>query len=87
MNLLELKKIVDDVTVMVDKAGIKDFKNVEIKFKTFDDRFEENADDYQEPDQITSVAVDILSWKTVTITIERNAKNERMEALHNVTDN
>lgn len=86
MNLAELKKIVDDVTVMVDKAGVKDFKNVTIKFKTFDDRFEENADEYQEPDQITAVDVDILSWKTVTITIERNAKNERMEAIRDVID-
>lgn len=86
MNLAELKKIVDDVCVMVNNAGVKDLKNVTIKFKTFDDRFEENADEYQEPDQITAVAVDILSWKTTTITIERNTKNERMEALHDVID-
>lgn len=85
MNLTELKRIIDDVTVMVDDAGV-DFKNVTIKFKTFDDRFEENADEYQEPDQITAVDVDILSWKTVTITIERKVQNERMEALNNVID-
>ena len=85
MNLTELKRIIDDVTVMVDDAGV-DFKNVTIKFKTFDERFEENADEYQEPDTITAVDVDILSWKTVTITIERKIPNEKMEALHDVID-
>jgi hypothetical protein len=86
MNLAELKKIVDDVTTMVDKAGVKCLSNVKVKFKTFDDRFEENSDEYQEPDEITAVDVNILSWNSVTITIERKIENQRMEALHNVTE-
>lgn len=76
INLAELKKIVDDVVVMVDKAGVKRLENVKIKFKTFDARFEENSDEFQEPDQITAVDVNILSWNSVTITIERKIESD-----------
>lgn len=73
MNLAELKKIVDDVVYMVENQDII-LANVKVKFKTFDEKFEENADEFQEPDKITSVEVDVLKWNSVTITIERKTE-------------
>lgn len=72
MNLAELKKIVDDVVRMIDDEDVT-MANVKVKFKTFDERFEENADEFQEPNEITSVEVDVLKWNSVTITIERKS--------------
>jgi hypothetical protein len=70
MNLAELKKIVDDVVRMIEDKDIS-LPHVKVRFKTFDERFEENADEFQEPNEITSVEVDVLKWNSVTITIER----------------
>lgn len=80
MNLSELKKIVDDVVNMVDSQDMT-LANVKVKFKTFDDRFDENADEFQEPDEITSVNLDILKWNNVTITIERRTDPEPKEEV------
>ena len=69
MNFKKLKDIVDGLDEMIgDRIKREDF---EINFKTFDERFEENADDYQEPTDITSVEFDILNFNKATITIER----------------
>lgn len=83
-NLAELKKIVDELTSMLDERDVKDFKDVQVKFKTFDERFEENADEFQEPDTITSVEVDVLKWDSVTITIERKLENERIKTVKEI---
>jgi len=69
MNFKKLKDIVDGLDEMIgDRIKHEDF---EINFKTFDERFEENADEYQEPTDITSVQFDILNFTNATITIER----------------
>ena len=79
MNFKQLKDIVDVLEEMI--GGRIDREEFEIKFKTFDERFEENADEYQEPTDITSVEFDILNFNTATITIERRIDNSGGESL------
>jgi hypothetical protein len=68
MNLLELREIVDTL-VELSEDHVSASK-IQIKFKTFDPNFDENADKYQLPETITAVEFDILNWDKVTITIE-----------------
>lgn len=76
-NFAELKKIVDDLTRQLEEADkCKKFEDVKINFQTFDEHFDENSDEFQHPDEITAVDLDILNWNSVTFTIEKKAKNE-----------
>ena len=74
-TLWQLKELVDTLCDLSD--GHRAPTLVQVKFKTFDERFEENADEFQEPDQITSVEFDVMNWDKVTITLER--KLEKVE--------
>ena len=56
----------------------KEPDKVKVKFRTFDDQFDENADEFQLPDEITGVDLDVKNWDKVTITIERNTKHEKV---------
>jgi hypothetical protein len=79
-TLKDLKKAVDQIAQMVDGKG-KSFDDIKVHFKTFDERFEENADEFQEPDTITKVEMDIQNWDNVTITIERKVKHENAQEI------
>ena len=68
MNLLELREIVDTLVDLSEDHVLS--SKIQIKFKTFDPKFEENEDEYQLPEKITAVEFDILNWDKVTITIE-----------------
>ncbi len=74
VTLQDLKNMVDE---MITLAKVEPSK-VKIKFRTFDDQFEENADEFQLPDTITGVDFDIKNWDKATITIERNTKHEKV---------
>jgi hypothetical protein len=73
-SLKHLKEVVDGLVEMAE--GHANISNVQVKFKTFDERFEENTDEFQEPDTITAVEFDVMNWDKVTITIERKVKHE-----------
>lgn len=74
MNLLKLKEIVDSLVDMSRDEKLA--SAIQIKFKTFDPNFDENADEYQLPETITAVEFDILNWDKVTITIETPEKDK-----------
>lgn len=77
ITLKDLKDLVEDVEIMIKPH--KSPENVRIKFRTFDDQFDENADEFQLPDTITGVDMDIKNWDRVTITIERNTDHSKSE--------
>jgi flagellar biosynthesis/type III secretory pathway M-ring protein FliF/YscJ len=70
-----LKGLKDVVDALYDMSGKKS-DQVMIKFKTFDPKFDEHADEYQRPEAITSVEFDILNWDAVTLTIETPKKSK-----------
>ncbi len=80
VTLRDLKVLVEDLEGMTKEKG-KSAQNVKIKFRTFDEQFDENADEFQLPDTITGVDLDVKNWDKVTITIERRSEPTRADEV------